>query len=55
MVRAEPDWSLLPYAHLRQLPALQWKLSNVNRLKRNAQKFQFQYDELAGRLATARG
>jgi hypothetical protein len=23
MVPAEPDWSLLPYAHLRQLPALQ--------------------------------
>ena len=55
MVRAEPDWSLLPYAHLRQLPALQWKLSNLNRLKRNAPKFQFQYDELTRRLATARG
>lgn len=55
MVRAEPDWSLLPYAHLRQLPALQWKLSNLNRLKRNAPKFQFQYDELSSRLAAARG
>jgi len=55
MVSAEPDWSLQPYAHLRQLPALQWKLSNLNRLKRNAPKFQFQYDELASRLATARG
>jgi hypothetical protein len=53
MVRAEPDWSLLPYAHLRRLPALQWKLSNLTRLKRNAPKFQFQYDELTSRLATA--
>ena len=55
MVRAEPDWSLLPYAHLRQLPALQWKLSNLNRLKRNEPKFQLQYDELRTRFETARG
>lgn len=55
MVRAEPAWSLLPYAHLEQLPALQWKLANQYRLKRNTDKFKLQHDELAARLAKARG
>jgi len=54
MVRAEPIWSLLPYAHLEQLPALQWKLQNLFRLRKNAAKFQAQHDELATRLAHAR-
>lgn len=53
MVRAEPDWSLLPYGHLAQLPALQWKLQNLMRLKKNATKFRLQHDELADRLARA--
>lgn len=50
LVRAEPDWSLLPYAHLAQLPALQWKLQNLKGLKRNRAKFDKQHDELAARL-----
>lgn len=50
MLRAEPDWSLLPHAHLGQLPALQWKLQNLLRLKKNAAKFKMQHDELAARL-----
>jgi predicted nucleotidyltransferase component of viral defense system len=54
MVRAEPDWALLPYAHVEQLPALQWKLENLYRLRKNATKFQMQQDELAARLARAR-
>lgn len=55
MVRTEPDWALLPHAHLERLPALQWKLENLNRLKKNAAKFRLQHDELAARLAQARG
>ncbi len=55
MVQAEPAWSLLPYAHLEQLPALQWKLQNLCRLKRSADKFKLQHVELAARLAKARG
>lgn len=51
MVRAEPDWSLLPYAHLENLPALQWKLHNLNQLRKNAVKFKQQHDELAARMA----
>ncbi|MGB4059508.1 MAG: nucleotidyl transferase AbiEii/AbiGii toxin family protein [Burkholderiaceae bacterium] len=51
MVQAEPDWSLLPYAHAAQLPALQWKLQNLIRLKKNVSKFNLQRRELAGRFA----
>jgi predicted nucleotidyltransferase component of viral defense system len=50
MVSAEPQWHLLPHAHLAQLPALQWKLHNLAKLKKNADKFRRQHDELAARL-----
>ena len=36
--RGEPDWALLPIPHLSQLPALQWKLANIERLKRDSRK-----------------
>lgn len=54
MVRAEPNWSLLPYRHLAHLPALQWKLENLRRLRKNPAKFQLQHDELAARLNRVR-
>jgi hypothetical protein len=54
IVRAEPQWDLLPYAHIVQLPALQWKLQNLKKLKRNVDKFEQQHDELAARLERAR-
>ncbi|MDW9242922.1 hypothetical protein C7S13_0119 [Burkholderia cepacia] len=38
LVRAEPDWSLMPYAHLRELPALRWKLINLENLKRKSRR-----------------
>ncbi len=53
LVRAEPDWSLLPYPHLAQLPALQWKLQNLKALKRNRVQFDQQHDTLAARLSEA--
>ena len=53
MMRAEPQWYLLPHAHIAQLPALQWKLQNLIRLKRSADKFRQQHDELAARLERA--
>ena len=34
----EPDWSLLPIPHLEQLPAVRWKLDNIQALKRNPVK-----------------
>ena len=54
IVRAEPQWDLLPYAHIAQLPALQWKLQNLKKLKRNVDKFEQQHNELAARLERAR-
>ncbi len=53
MVCAEPQWHLLPHAHIAQLPALQWKLHNLTKLKKNADKFRRQHDELAARLGRA--
>lgn len=53
MMRGEPNWALLPYIHLEQLPALQWKLRNLTRLRKNAEKFKQQHDQLAARLAQA--
>lgn len=35
----EPEWDLLPIPHLRELPALSWKLNNVEALKRNRDKY----------------
>lgn len=31
----EPDWSLLPIPHLGKLPALRWKLANIEKLKQS--------------------
>ena len=35
----EPDWKLFPISVLKDLPAIQWKLLNINKLKKdNAKK-----------------
>lgn len=34
----EPDWSLMEFAHLNRLPALQWKLQNVKKTGEQKQK-----------------
>ncbi|MCK2119875.1 nucleotidyl transferase AbiEii/AbiGii toxin family protein [Pseudomonas aeruginosa] len=34
LVRAEPDWSLLQCQHAAQLPALRWKLSNLETFRK---------------------
>lgn len=36
--QGEPDWSLMPFDHIQQLPAIQWKLHNVRRMSENAHK-----------------
>lgn len=51
LVRAEPTWDLMPFAHLQHLPALQWKLLNLRKLKtRDAARFSAQHEELAARF-----
>jgi len=48
LVRLEPDWSLMPFAHLQELPALKWKMQNLAKLRRsNPKKFELQSTELA--------
>ncbi len=47
LVRLEPDWSLMPFAHLQELPALKWKMQNLVKLRRsNPKKFELQSTEL---------
>lgn len=51
LVDANPDWSLLPFKHLEDLPAIKWKLQNLNNLKsKNPAKFGFQFEELEQRF-----
>ena len=33
LVRLEPDWSLMPYDHLRDLPAIRWRVENLGKLR----------------------
>jgi predicted nucleotidyltransferase component of viral defense system len=48
LVRLEPEWSLMPFAHLQELPALKWKMQNLATLRRrNPKKFELQSTELA--------
>lgn len=48
LVRAEPEWGLMPFSNLQHLPALQWKLLNLRKLKaRDGGRFSAQHDELA--------
>jgi len=47
LVRIEPDWDLMPFPHLRELPALKWKILNLEKLRRtNPKKFELQSTEL---------
>jgi hypothetical protein len=51
LVSGEPDWQLMNYPHLEKLPAIQWKLHNLARLKRsNPAKFAQQAEELRTRF-----
>ena len=51
LVRGEPQWDQLPFPHLKKLPALKWKLLNLEKLKKsNPKRFRLQHDELAARF-----
>lgn len=51
LVEATPDWSLLPFNHVPDMPALKWKLQNLSHLKsKNPAKFRFQREALAQRF-----
>lgn len=47
LMRAEPDWSLMQYPHAAELPALRWKLANLETFrKRRPADFQAQAEAL---------
>jgi predicted nucleotidyltransferase component of viral defense system len=51
LVSADPKWELMPFVHLQHLPALQWKLLNLRKLKaRDSARFSAQHDELAAKF-----
>jgi predicted nucleotidyltransferase component of viral defense system len=51
IVRADPDWGLMPFRHLAELPALKWKLLNLEKLRsRNRKRFDDQYRELVAKF-----
>ncbi len=56
LVKVTPDWSLLPFKHLQEMPAIKWKLQNLSHLKsKNSVKFRFQHEELARRFQKNEG
>lgn len=36
--KGAPDWSLFPVSHLKEMPAVQWKLANIRKLKEKSPK-----------------
>jgi hypothetical protein len=50
LVRAEPDWSLMPILHLQELPAIRWRLQNLQRLALEQPR---RHRELCGQLDAA--
>ena len=36
LVRARPNWSLLDIPHLHELPAIRWRLQNLQELERTS-------------------
>ncbi len=54
LVRAQPDWSLVQCQHAAQLPALRWKLSNLETFrKRRSEDFAAQANALDAGLRQA--
>lgn len=51
LVQGDPSWELMPIQHLRELPALKWKLMNLAKLKKSsAKRFAAQHQLLAERF-----
>jgi len=52
LANADPQWKLLDIEHVARLPAIKWKVQNLQKLaKENNAKLRAQADELAGRFA----
>lgn len=56
LASGEPVWDRLGLPHLSELPAIQWKLQNLAKLKAtNQEKFEAQAGELATKIAAIAG
>jgi hypothetical protein len=56
LVQGQPEWNLMPFEHLTDLPAVKWKLKNLEiAAQKNPPKFALQHDELARRFAQLDG
>ena len=54
LVRGDPAWELMPMPHLRELPAIDWKLENLAKLKQvSADRFATQHQLLVRRFDSA--
>jgi hypothetical protein len=52
LLRGDPAWHLMPFAHLRDMPAIRWKIVNLAKFARAKPKVAAaHYDELAPRFA----
>lgn len=52
LVQNKPEWALLGFKHLEELPGMRWKVRNLTQLaKTNPKKFAAQADELARLLS----
>jgi len=52
LVQGDPAWDLMPMPHLRELPALKWKLMDLAKLKKSStSRFAAQQQMLKGRFA----
>jgi predicted nucleotidyltransferase component of viral defense system len=52
LVRAEPDWSLLGITHLQELPAIRWRLQNLQEFSRKSpDKFRALAESLDARFS----
>ena len=51
LAAAEPNWSLMPFPHLQELPAIRWKLLDLEKLRRSSPaRFREQTEELQRRF-----
>jgi hypothetical protein len=51
ILECEPEWDLIQFAHLKDMPALRWKIQNLTKLKSaNPKKFQQQAGALREKL-----
>jgi hypothetical protein len=52
LVQCTPNWSLMKCEHLADLPAIRWKLQNLEKLRtKDRKRFDLQYQELASVMA----